>query len=130
MMFSYISIGTNDLARAVVFYDAVMAVLGHKRIDLENDQSATWGLDDPGPHLWVSVPFDDKPATVGNGSMFSLLAATRPEVDAVHATALRHGGTSEGAPGLRPHYGPHFYAAYMRDPDGNKFNTVCYAPAG
>ncbi|MFM7444877.1 MAG: VOC family protein, partial [Tabrizicola sp.] len=73
-------------------------------------------------------PFDGNPASVGNGTMVSFLAQTRAQVDAFHAAALAHGGTDEGAPGLRPQYGPHFYAAYVRDPDGNKLNAVCYRP--
>jgi catechol 2,3-dioxygenase-like lactoylglutathione lyase family enzyme len=129
-MFSYVSIGTRNLERAVAFYDAVLAPLGHARIDGYDSggRSAAWGLDDPGPHLWVTEPFDGSPATVGNGVMVSLLAASRAAVDAFHAAALAHGGTDEGAPGLRPRYGPHFYAAYVRDPDGNKLNAVCYRP--
>lgn len=130
-MFSYVSLGAQDIARAIRFYDAALAPLGHQRLaeyDPEG-QSAAWGLDDPGPHLWVTQPFDGKPAGVGNGTMVSLLADTRAEVDAFHAAALANGGTDEGAPGLRPQYGPSFYAAYVRDPDGNKLNAVCYKPA-
>jgi catechol 2,3-dioxygenase-like lactoylglutathione lyase family enzyme len=129
-MFSYIALGTNDLARAMRFYDAALAPLGHRRIDGDGpgETSATWGQDDPGPHLWVTLPFDGQPATVGNGTMASFLAETRPAVDAFHAAALAHGGTDAGAPGLRPQYGPTFYAAYVRDPDGNKVNAVCYRP--
>lgn len=127
-MFSYVSLGTRDLARALPFYDAVLAPLGHTRIEDYDpeDRSAAWGLDDPGPHLWVTQPFDGGPASPGNGTMVSFLAQSRAAVDAFHAAALAHGGTDEGAPGLRAHYGPHFYAAYVRDPDGNKLNAVCY----
>lgn len=129
-MFSYVAVGTNDLMRAVAFYDAVMAPLGHRRCDLDlAGQNAAWGLDDPGPHLWVTQPFDGAPAAPGNGTMFSLLSATRAGVDAVYAAAIAQGAACEGPPGLRPQYGAHFYAAYLRDPDGNKFNAVCYAPA-
>ena len=127
-MFSYVSLGTRDLARAIRFYDAALAPLGHRRIpDYDPDgTSAAWGQDDPGPHLWVTLPFDGRPASAGNGGMVSLLAGTRAAVDAFHAAALAHGGSDEGAPGFRPQYGPHFYAAYVRDPDGNKLNAVCY----
>ncbi len=69
---------------------------------------------------------DGAPATPGNGTMVSFLASSRAAVDAFHAAALAHGGTDEGAPGLRPQYGAQFYAAYVRDPDGNKLNAVCY----
>jgi catechol 2,3-dioxygenase-like lactoylglutathione lyase family enzyme len=128
-MFSYVSLGTNDLARGQAFYDAVLAPLGHARVaDADDGRSSTWGLDDPGPHLWLTQPYDGNAASVGNGVMVSFLAASRDAVDAFHAAAMAHGGADEGAPGLRPHYGPHFYAAYVRDPDGNKINAVCYAP--
>jgi catechol 2,3-dioxygenase-like lactoylglutathione lyase family enzyme len=129
-MFSYVSLGTGDIARAMTFFDAVLAPLGHARIDdYDPDlRSAAWGLDDPGPHLWVTQPFDGNPASVGNGTMVSFLAETRAAVDAFHAAALAHGGTDEGGPRLRPQYGPQFYAAYVRDPDGNKLNAVCYRP--
>jgi catechol 2,3-dioxygenase-like lactoylglutathione lyase family enzyme len=130
-MFSYIALGTKDLDRSVCFYDAALAPLGHRRIAYydPDGRSAAWGLDDPGPHLWLTQPFDGNPASVGNGTMVSLIAETRAAVDAFHAAALTHGGTDEGAPGLRPQYGPSFYAAYVRDPDGNKLNAVCYSPA-
>jgi catechol 2,3-dioxygenase-like lactoylglutathione lyase family enzyme len=127
-MFSYVSLGTADIARAIRFYDAVMAPLGHQRVPDYDPagHSAAWGLDDPGPHLWLTQPFDGKPASVGNGTMVSLLAPNRAAVDAFHAAALAHGGRDEGAPGPRPEYGAHFYAGYVRDPDGNKLNAVCY----
>jgi len=67
--------------------------------------------------LWLCRPFDGEPATVGNGTMVALAAKSWRQVDAFHAAALSQGGTSEGAPGLRPHYQPDFYAAYVRDPD-------------
>jgi catechol 2,3-dioxygenase-like lactoylglutathione lyase family enzyme len=128
-MFSYVSLGTRDLARSIAFYDAVLAPLGHRRLAEPdtNSTSAAWGLDDPGPHLWVTLPFDGLAASSGNGVMTSFLASTRAEVKAFHAAGLAHGGTDEGAPGLRPQYGPGFYAAYLRDPDGNKINAVCYS---
>lgn len=126
-MFSYVCLGTNDLPRAVIFYDAVMAPLGHMRCDLDLiGGNATWGLDDPGPHLWVTAPFDGATARAGNGTMVSFLAQSRTQVDAVYSAAIAQGGVCEGSPGLRPEYGPTFYAAYLCDPDGNKFTAVCY----
>jgi catechol 2,3-dioxygenase-like lactoylglutathione lyase family enzyme len=127
-MFSYVTLGHSDFDRAVAFYDAIMAPLGHRRFGLDRDtQTCSWGLPDPGPHIWVCPPFDGGPVSRGNGTMVSLLAQTRAQVDAVHAAALAHGGSCKGPPGVRPHYGPTFYAGYFRDPDGNKLNAVCYA---
>ncbi len=126
-MFSYVSLGTADIRRARAFWDAVLAPLGVARIGgCDDATSSAWGDDDPGPHLWVTTPFDGNPPAAGNGAMVSFLAPSRAAVDAFHAAALAHGGRDEGAPGLRPQYGPGFYAAYVRDPDGNKANAVFY----
>lgn len=61
-----------------------------------------------------------------HGQTIALLAATRSQVDAAYQAALAHGGRSEGAPGLRPHYHAHYYGAYFRDPDGNKLCVACH----
>ena len=74
--------------------------------------------------FWIGKPFDGQPATVGNGGMVAFRARSWKEVDDFHAAALAHGGKSDGAPGLRLHYSPDFYAAYVRDPDGNKICAV------
>jgi catechol 2,3-dioxygenase-like lactoylglutathione lyase family enzyme len=132
-MFTYVYLGTNDLERATRFYDAAMASLGLRRCvtnDPEWDRiSAGWGTYEDGGvrelALWVGKPFDQRAATTGNGSMVAFKARSWKEVDEFHAAALASGGSSEGAPGLRPHYGPDFYAAYVRDPDGNKLAAVC-----
>ncbi len=123
-MFLYITLGTNDVARAKRFYDAVMPVLGHVlRTSVEDEV----GYGQPAPArttLWITRPFDGAAANVGNGSMPAFAASSRAQVDAFHAAALAAGGTDEGAPGLRP-YGDSFYACYVRDPDGNKLSAVC-----
>ncbi|MFN3970826.1 MAG: hypothetical protein ACK4L4_05550 [Gemmobacter sp.] len=75
-------------------------------------------------HLWVTRPFDGGPARAGNGAMVAFAAPGRAAVEAFHAAALAQGGADEGAPGLRPQYGAGFYAAYVRDPDGNKVAAV------
>ncbi len=132
-MLSYVYFGTADLARAIAFYDAVLSRLGMARCvtgDPEWDRvSAGWGLYEEGGlterAFWIGIPFDGRPASVGNGSMVAFRAGTWGEVDAFHAAALAHGGRSEGEPGLRRHYAPDFYAAYVRDPDGNKLAAVC-----
>lgn len=78
------------------------------------------------PYLYLYKPFDGRPATWGNGTHVAFQAESREVVDEFYAQALAHGGTDEGAPGLREHYGPNYYAAYVRDPDGNKLQAVCY----
>jgi catechol 2,3-dioxygenase-like lactoylglutathione lyase family enzyme len=132
-MFTYIYLGTNDLGRAIKFYDATMGVLRLQRCvtgDADWDRiSAGWGTykNDGAEELalWVGKPFDGQPATVGNGSMIAFRAHSWRQVDDFHTAALASGGTSEGPPGLRPQYNPDFYAAYVRDPDGNKLAVVC-----
>lgn len=123
-MYLYTTLGTNNLQAAKRFYDAVMPVLGHVR-HAEYADEVGYGPPPPArASLWVTRPYDGQPATVGNGSMPALRAPSRAAVDAFHAAGLAAGGSDEGAPGLRPH-GPHFYACYLRDPDGNKLSAVC-----
>jgi catechol 2,3-dioxygenase-like lactoylglutathione lyase family enzyme len=132
-MLSYAYFGTNDLQRAIAFYDATLSPLGMQRCITDDPEwdsmSAGWGIyEDDGVHelaFWIGIPVNQKEATAGNGSMVAFRARTWNEVDRFYAAALAHGGISEGAPGLRPHYNPDFYAAYVRDPDGNKLAAVC-----
>ena len=132
-MFNYVSLGTNNLARATLFYDAVLEPLGLKRCHTSGESNwdgwVGWGRYDPGGAnelaLWLCTPYDGAPATPGNGTMVALQAESWEAVRRFHSAALAHGGTSEGAPALRPHYNPDFYAAYVRDPDGNKLAAVC-----
>ena len=122
-MFLYITIGCNDLARAKRFYDAVMPPLGYGLRGQDDSEIGYGHPDAPRTPFWITLPFDGKPATIGNGSMPAFDAPTRAAVDAFYTAALENGGTDEGAPGLR--YRPNFYACYVRDPDGNKLSAVC-----
>jgi catechol 2,3-dioxygenase-like lactoylglutathione lyase family enzyme len=127
-MFSHVTVGCTDLARAVAFYDALLLPLGLRQRPVTPDggpPSACWI--DPGrtlPRFYVYVPFDRKPATVGNGSMVAFLAPSTDAVDAAYAAGMQHGGTDEGLPGPRERYGAGYYGAYIRDPDGNKIHVV------
>jgi catechol 2,3-dioxygenase-like lactoylglutathione lyase family enzyme len=121
--FLYLTIGTNDLARAARFYDAVLAPLGFVRRATEVTELGYGLPEDRRTRIWVTLPFDGKPATVGNGTMPAFLASSQKAVRDFHRAALDAGGTDEGVPGLRPH-GPGFFAAYVRDPDGNKLSAV------
>ena len=118
-MIGYVTLGTNDRARGAPFYDALMAELGAARM-MENEQFIAWGRTDGSAGIGLTTPFDGQPATPGNGVMVALAAEDRAQVDRLHAIALAHGGTDEGAPGER---WPGFYAGYFRDPDGNKLNA-------
>jgi catechol 2,3-dioxygenase-like lactoylglutathione lyase family enzyme len=129
----YVCLGTRDFERALAFYDAVMGSLGQLRCDTSGEDDwqdwAGWGLySDQGvtqTALWICKPFNGQPASPGNGVMVALRAKSWAQVRAFHAAALQHGGVSEGEPGVRPQYNADFYAAYVRDPDGNKLAVVC-----
>jgi catechol 2,3-dioxygenase-like lactoylglutathione lyase family enzyme len=118
IMIGYVTIGTNDLARAASFYDALLGEMGAKRM-MENEQFVAWSVKPDQPGLGVTKPFDKKPATVGNGVMVALMVDGKAKVDALHRKALQLGASDEGAPGPR---GEGFYAGYFRDLDGNKLN--------
>jgi catechol 2,3-dioxygenase-like lactoylglutathione lyase family enzyme len=116
-MIGYATIGTNDLDRAKIFYDAVLEPLGGRRTFANGERMQFYGSSATPGMIAISKPYDEQPATWGNGSMFGLPAATKEQVDAAHKAALAAGGTCEGAPGQRM---PTFYGAYFRDLDGNK----------
>ena len=120
-MIGYVTIGTNDLARASSFYDALLGEMGAKRM-MENEQFVAWSVKPDQPGLGVTKPFDKQRATVGNGVMVALMVDSTAKVDALHRKALQLGGSNEGAPGPR---GEGFYAGYFRDLDGNKLNFFC-----
>lgn len=121
--FLYLTLGTNDLARAARFYDAALAALGLVRRATKDSEIGYGFPEDRRARLWITLPFDGNPATIGNGSMPALVAPSQQAVREFHAAALAHGGSDEGAPGLRP-FGPAFFATFVRDPDGNKLSAV------
>ncbi|WP_296268499.1 VOC family protein [Pseudomonas sp. UBA6562] len=127
-MFSHIQLGTRDLPRMIAFYDAVLTCLGLERLPQVDDQGPEGaGWQTPGaewPQFYVQRPYDGQPASAGNGTQVSFAAQGPDQVQAAWGTALRHGGSDEGAPGPRPQYGAGFYAAYCRDPEGNKLCFV------
>lgn len=122
----YVTVGATDSEASNSFYDAVLATIGWKsHVNFPGWRAYSENGAGTGFTLWVATPFDNKPATAGNGSMVGFFAKSHEEVDAFHAAAMTHGGSDEGGPGLRPQYGPTWYAAYMRDPAGNKIAIVC-----
>ena len=131
-MFSHVFVGVRDFDRALAFYQPVLAVLGLTQRFVERDRPwAGWQMAGQArPLFLIGAPFDGAPASAGNGQMAGFLATTRTQVDAMHAAALAHGGSDEGAPGLRPEYHAHYYGAYFRDPDGNKLCVACHEATG
>jgi catechol 2,3-dioxygenase-like lactoylglutathione lyase family enzyme len=123
-MIYYVTIGSNDMPRSVRFYDAVLSALGHAK-QFDEHGFAGYGPSPEQPQVFLGRPFDGNAATVGNGMMVAFEAKTRAQVRDFHAAALATGGRDEGGPGVREHYAPDFYAAYVRDPEGNKLAAVC-----
>jgi len=123
-MIGYVTLGTNDIARAAKFYDALLGEIGAARF-MEADNFIAWATAPGAPGLCVIKPFDGSPATVGNGVMIALAMDSTAKVDSFHSKALALGATDEGAPG--PRGDGSFYAGYFRDPDGNKLNAFCMA---
>lgn len=129
-MYSHIMVGANDLEAMTAFYDAVLAPLGLSR-DLRRAVDSPAGLIWQQPNMrWpqfaVRYPFNEERATCGNGVQISFAAPSHEAVRTAWVRALSHGGTDEGEPGFRPQYAADFYAAYCRDPEGNK---LCFVHA-
>jgi catechol 2,3-dioxygenase-like lactoylglutathione lyase family enzyme len=116
-MLSYATIGSNDLETSLPFYTELLGTQGCAKLFDHPRGGALFGKGGK-PVLGVLTPFNQQPATAGNGAMVALDMPSREAVDAFHAKALSLGATDEGAPGER---GPGFYMAYFRDPEGNKF---------
>jgi catechol 2,3-dioxygenase-like lactoylglutathione lyase family enzyme len=119
-MIGYVTVGSNDLPRSAKFYDAIAAEMGVGRM-MEFDSFIAWGKMGGAPGIAATKPFDGEAATVGNGVMVALEADSEEQVQRIYDIALANGGSDEGPPGARGDDG--FYAAYFRDPDGNKLNA-------
>lgn len=125
-MLLYVTVGTNNLERAIEFYDPVLATLGYARRKTSEDEIGYASETDTRCRFWVVYPHDKQEASFGNGAMTAFDAGSRARVRAFHATAMLYGGVDEGAPGIRPFH-KNFYGTYLRDPDGNKLSAVCEA---
>ncbi|MFZ5669821.1 MAG: VOC family protein [Pseudomonadota bacterium] len=123
-MLGYVTIGSNDMERSLAFYDAIFAPLGGRRM-MDMGRGMIYGADRP--CIGITTPYDEQPATAGNGSMTALVAPSQALVRAVYDKARELGAPCEGEPGPRGDGG--FYGAYFRDPDGNKLCVFTMAPA-
>lgn len=124
-MIGYITLGSNDIEKLSEFYDALFAKINTKRV-YDNERFKAWATQKDQPFFAVVTPYNDEPATHGNGTMIGLLQKDITTVDLLYKTALELGGSSEGEPGLRSEG---YYCAYVRDLDNNKLNFFCYGQA-
>ena len=122
-MIAYTTLGTNDIERAAGFYDALLAELGAGRA-MDMGRLIAYAAGEGQPMFAICIPEDEKPATVGNGTMVALGAENPAAVDRLYAKAMELGATDAGEPGVRADA---FYIAYVRDLDGNKINFFCAA---
>ncbi|MGL1956193.1 MAG: VOC family protein [Colwellia sp.] len=120
-MIGYVTLGTNDFAKAVDFYDQLFATINAGRF-LESETFVAWTTGEDQPGVSVTKPFNSEPATAGNGTMVAIMLDTDEKVDAFYHKAIELGATCEGKPGPRGEM-PGFYAGYFRDLDGNKLNA-------
>lgn len=120
-MIGYVTLGTNDLDKAVAFYDELFSSIGATRF-FETEQFVAWSVSPEQPGISVTKPFNGERATVGNGSMVAIVLDSPEKVDAFYHKAIELGATCEGKPGPRGEM-TGFYAGYFRDLDGNKLNA-------
>lgn len=125
-MIDHITIGVSNFARSTAFYDAALAPLGVKPLYVVPKEFTNgvdvMGYGDSRPWFWIA----EQDALKGKFHV-AFSARTRDQVDAFHAAALAAGGIDNGAPGVRPHYDPNYYGAFVLDPDGFNVEAVCRA---
>ena len=122
-MIDHVSVGVSNLERAARFYEPALAALGLSRLVT---RPATIGFGKTYPEFWINLRADMARVEPENGVHICLRAKSAEQVDAFHAAALNAGGSSDGAPGLRPHDRVRYYAAFVRDPDGNRIEAVTF----
>jgi catechol 2,3-dioxygenase-like lactoylglutathione lyase family enzyme len=117
----HVSVAVCDIAAATRFYDALLTPIGIAKLEI---RPATVGFGKKYPEFWINLRAE--PAMASSGAHICFRAGTTDMVDAFHAAALAAGGTSDGTPGLRPQHGDGYYAAFVRDPDGNRIEAVTF----
>ena len=122
-MIDHVSVGVSDLDRAARFHEAALAPLGLTRLV---SRPAAVGFGKSYPEFWINLRLSMTAVPAESGNHICLRARSTDEVDAFHAAALKAGGVSDGAPGLRPHDRVSYYAAFVRDPDGNRIEAVTF----
>jgi catechol 2,3-dioxygenase-like lactoylglutathione lyase family enzyme len=122
-MIDHVSIYVDDLAAAKAFYLAALAPLGYSILmELPDNIGLGMGIA-PNPDLWIIAGGARKP-----GQHVAIRAAGRAAVRAFHAAALAAGGKDNGGPGVRAHYHPNYFGAFVHDPSGNNLEACCHEP--
>ena len=126
-MLDHVSVTVSDPARSLPFWDAIMAALGVPCVRRDEDNAGYGVRNRPGDdgHSYLSVRTSTG-TMVPDNRHWCFRAPNRAAIHAFHAAALAHGGRCNGPPGLRPHYHPSYYAAFVLDPDGNRLEAVCH----
>ena len=122
-MIDHVSVAVRDLGAAAKFYDAVLGTIGYQRFDTR-PKTIGWGK--KYSEFWVNSRAAMAPVSPDSGVHICLRAKSKDAVDAFHAAALANGGASDGAPGPRKKEDPRYYAAFIRDPDGNRIEAVTF----
>src|SRR6267142_3367370 len=122
-MIDHISSALRDLDRAARFYEPVLARIGYTKLEV---RPTTVGFGKRYPEFWLNHRPDMYAVGPDTGVHVCLRAPTPAAVEAFHAAALAQGGASDGAPGLRPPHGEGYFAAFIRDPDGNRVEAVSF----
>jgi catechol 2,3-dioxygenase-like lactoylglutathione lyase family enzyme len=122
-MIDHVSVAVRDLAAATRFYEAVLAVIGLAKME---SRPATAGFGKTYPEFWINLRDDLAPPPANSGAHVCFRARSTEMVDAFHAAALANGGADDGKPGLRPQHGDGYYAAFIRDRDGNRIEAVTF----
>ena len=123
-IFTHVVLGTNNPEQAIKFYNATLGALGLNNLGPFGDNATLYGAESP--EFIITKPANGEPACHANGGTIGFVAPSRDAVHKFHEAGLANGGSDEGQPGPRD-FSPTAYAAYLRDPDGNKICTYCFA---
>jgi len=123
-MLDHVTIGVRDIEQSKKFYDLALEPLGITRLYADGERFAGYGVS-PKAFFWIGLREADQ-----TGSHIAFAARDRATVDRFHDAAIAAGGKDNGQPGIRRHYHPHYYGAFVLDPDGHNIEAVCHSPQG